>query len=367
MKNGVINIYKEKGYTSFDVVAKLRGILHQRKIGHTGTLDPDAEGVLPVCVGKATGLVELLTDETKTYEAVLLLGKDTDTQDISGEVLSEHAVTCDEEDLENCLKSFEGAQMQIPPMYSALKVNGKKLYELAREGKTVERKARPVHFYEIHLLSCNLPRAVIRVTCSKGTYIRTLCHDIGERLGCGGCMEALTRVRVGQFHIEDSLRLSEVARLTGEGKWNDILIPVYRLFDYPLVRTSAGTDRLAHNGNRIPEEGYRVIQDRDLVSEDGVRVIEDGSRVSEDGHYVIQDRVGNTEDGVHAADDRDGDPETGFQVERATGQSAEEKRRVRLFDSEGVFIGIYESATPGGLLKPVRMFYDPDDECRVKI
>ena len=180
-------------------------------------------------------------------------------------------------------------------------------------------------------------------------------------------MEALTRVRVGQFHIEDSLRLSEVARLTGEGKWNDILIPVYRLFDYPLVRTSAGTDRLAHNGNRIPEEGYRVIQDRDLVSEDGVRVIEDGSRVSEDGHYVIQDRVGNPEDGVHAADDRDGDPETGFQVERATGQSAEEKRRVRLFDSEGVFIGIYESATPGGLLKPVRMFYDPDDECRVKI
>ena len=134
-----------------------------------------------------------------------------------------------------------------------------------------------------------------------------------------------------------------------------------------MVRTSAGTDRLAHNGNRIPEEGYRVIQDRDLVSEDGVRVIEDGSRVSEDGHYVIQDRVGNPEDGVHAADDRDGDPETGFQVERATGQSAEEKRRVRLFDSEGVFIGIYESATPGGLLKPVRMFYDPDDECRVKI
>ena len=325
MKNGVINIYKEKGYTSFDVVAKLRGILHQRKIGHTGTLDPDAEGVLPVCVGKATGLVELLTDETKTYEAVLLLGKDTDTQDISGEVLSEHAVTCDKKDLENCLKSFEGAQMQIPPMYSALKVNGRKLYELAREGKTVERKARPVHFYEIHLLSCNLPRAVIRITCSKGTYIRTLCHDIGERLGCGGCMEALTRVRVGQFHIEDSLRLSEVVRLTGEGRWKDILIPVYRLFDYPLIRTSAETDRLAHNGNRIPEEGYRVIQDRD------------------------------------------GDPETGFHVGRAAGQSAEEKRRVRLFDSEGVFIGIYESATPGGLLKPVRMFYDPDDECRVKI
>ena len=152
-------------------------------------------------------------------------------------------------------------------------------------------------------------------------------------------MEALTRVRVGQFHIEDSLRLSEVARLTGEGRWKDILIPVYRLFDYPLIRTSGEADRLAHNGNRIPEEGYRVIQDKDLVSEDGVRVV----------------------------DDRDGHPETGFQVGRATGQSAEEKRRVRLFDSEGVFIGIYESAAPGGLLKPVRMFYDPDDECKVKI
>ncbi|MDY5114331.1 MAG: tRNA pseudouridine(55) synthase, partial [Bilifractor sp.] len=206
-----------------------------------------------------------------------------------------------------------------------LKVNGRKLYEIAREGKTVERKARPVHFYEIRLLSCNLPRAVIRVTCSKGTYIRTLCHDIGERLGCGGCMEALTRVRVGQFHIEDSLRLSEVARLTGEGRWKDFLIPVYRLFDYPLIRTSGEADRLAHNGNRIPEEGYRVIQDRD------------------------------------------GDPEAGFHVGRSAGQSAEEKRRVRLFDSEGIFVGIYESATSGGLLKPVRMFYDPDDECRVKI
>ena len=311
MKNGVINVYKEKGYTSFDVVAKLRGILHQRKIGHTGTLDPDAEGVLPVCVGKATGLVEFLTEETKTYEAVLLLGKDTDTQDISGTVLSEREVTCGEADLEECLKSFEGIQMQVPPMYSALKVNGKKLYELAREGKTVERKARPVHFYEIRLLSCRIPRAVIRVTCSKGTYIRTLCHDIGEKLGCGGCMEALRRTRVGAFGIEDSLRLSEIERRVGEGRLCDILIPVHRLFDLPEVRIFSEADRLAHNGNRIPSGGYPV-----------------GKSIE---HFETK------------------------------------KWQVKLFDSSGVFVGIYESDAPGGVLKPVRMFFDPDDEGRETI
>ena len=306
MKNGVINVYKEKGYTSFDVVAKLRGILHQRKIGHTGTLDPDAEGVLPICVGKATGLVEFLTDETKTYEAVLLLGRDTDTQDISGTVLSEHEVTCSEEDLTECLKSFEGLQMQVPPMYSALKVNGKKLYELAREGKTVERKARPVHFYEIRLLSCRIPRAVIRVTCSKGTYIRTLCHDIGEKLRCGGCMEALTRTRVGAFGIEDALRLSEIEQMAGEGRLQDILIPVHHLFHLPAVQISPEADRLAHNGNRIPKGEYPIV---------------------EYGEY-----------------------------------SGAEKWQVKLFDSSGAFVGIYESEVPGGVLKPVRMFYDPDDE-----
>ncbi len=254
MKNGVINIYKEKGYTSFDVVAKLRGILHQRKIGHTGTLDPDAEGVLPVCVGKATGLVELLTDETKTYEAVLLLGKDTDTQDISGEVLSEHAVTCDKEDLENCLKSFEGAQMQIPPMYSALKVNGRKLYELAREGKTVERKARPVHFYEIHLLSCNLPRAVIRVTCSKGTYIRSLCRDIGEQLGTGAAMESLLRTRVGIFGIEEALRLGELEERmrTDPELVREAVIPVDAFFaEAPALTAAEDAMKYLRNGNAL--------------------------------------------------------------------------------------------------------------------
>ena len=195
--NGILNIYKEAGWTSHDVVAKLRGITGQKKIGHTGTLDPEAEGVLPVCLGKATKVADLLMEETKTYEAVLLLGTVTDTQDTGGQVLRTRPVTCSPEELEDCLKGFLGEQMQVPPMYSALKQNGKKLYELAREGKTVERQPRKVHFYELELLETDLPRARIRVTCSRGTYIRTLCQDIGEKLGCGGCMEHLVRTGWG--------------------------------------------------------------------------------------------------------------------------------------------------------------------------
>lgn len=179
--DGVIVIRKEKGFTSHDVVAKLRGILHMKKIGHTGTLDPDAEGVLPVALGKATRLVDMITDKEKTYEAVMRLGVVTDTQDMSGTVLSQTTeLSVTEEELCTVVSSFVGDYMQVPPMYSALKVNGKKLYELAREGKTVERKPRPVHFYEIEILDISFPLVRFRVTCSKGTYIRTLCHDIGE-------------------------------------------------------------------------------------------------------------------------------------------------------------------------------------------
>ena len=188
--DGVIVIRKEKGFTSHDVVAKLRGILHMKKIGHTGTLDPDAEGVLPVALGKATRLVDMITDKEKTYEAVMRLGVVTDTQDMSGTVLSQTTeLSVTEEELCTVVSSFVGDYMQVPPMYSALKVNGKKLYELAREGKTVERKPRPVHFYEIEILDISFPLVRFRVTCSKGTYIRTLCHDIGEKLGCGASMD----------------------------------------------------------------------------------------------------------------------------------------------------------------------------------
>ena len=178
MINGVINIYKERGFTSHDVVAKLRGILKQKKIGHTGTLDPDAEGVLPVCLGKGTRLCDMLTDHSKVYEAVLLLGQSTDTQDVSGNVLQEAPVDVSEEEVREAIMSFVGPYDQIPPMYSALKVNGQKLCDLARAGKEVERKARPVEIYEIQIEEIHLPRVRMTVSCSKGTYIRTLCHDI---------------------------------------------------------------------------------------------------------------------------------------------------------------------------------------------
>ena len=208
MVNGILNVYKEKGYTSHDVVAKLRGIVGQKKIGHTGTLDPDAEGVLPVCLGRATKVCDMLTEKDKTYEAVLLLGKETDTQDISGTVLrvgETEGLT--QEQVKDCVMSFVGEDDQIPPMYSALKVNGKKLYELAREGKTIERKSRKVEIKEIRILEMALPRVRMEVSCSKGTYIRTLCHDIGEKLGCFGCMESLLRTKVSRFEIESSLKL----------------------------------------------------------------------------------------------------------------------------------------------------------------
>ena len=189
MFHGVINIYKEPGFTSHDVVAKLRGILRQKKIGHTGTLDPAAEGVLPVCLGKGTKLCDLLTDKRKTYQAVLLLGTETDTQDMTGTILSEKPTEqLTEPAVRGAAESFVGPYMQVPPMYSALKVNGKKLYELARAGKEVERAARPVEIYDLQIDAVELPRVTMTVTCSKGTYIRTLCYDIGRKLGCGGCL-----------------------------------------------------------------------------------------------------------------------------------------------------------------------------------
>ena len=251
---GIIVIHKEKGFTSHDVVAKLRGILHMKKIGHTGTLDPDATGVLPVALGKGTKLVDLLTDKEKTYEAVLHLGITTDTQDMSGTVLEEKQVSVTEEKVKEVLKGFQGEQMQVPPMYSALKVNGKKLYELAREGKTVERKARPVCFYEITPLEIALPLIKIRVTCSKGTYIRTLCHDVGQRLGCGGCMEELLRTKVGRFSLEESYTLGEIERAVQDGTISEMIHPVEAvLADYPAIYADSYGDRLLQNGNPLSD------------------------------------------------------------------------------------------------------------------
>ena len=252
--DGVLIIRKEKGYTSHDVVAKLRGILHMKKIGHTGTLDPDAEGVLPVVLGRATKLVDLLTEKRKTYEALLHLGIETDTQDMTGEILSKKPVTVSEEEVTAAIHSFLGEQQQIPPMYSALKVNGKKLYELAREGKTVERKARPVCFYEIEILEMKLPFVRFSVTCSKGTYIRTLCHDIGQKLGCGGCMEELIRTRSGNFTWEDSMTLAEVEEAVKDGTIEDRVIRLGQVLkDYPEIFCTREGDRLLKNGNALTE------------------------------------------------------------------------------------------------------------------
>lgn len=271
MLNGILNIYKEKGFTSHDVVAKLRGITKQKKIGHTGTLDPDAEGVLPVCLGRATKVCALLTEKDKIYETTLLLGKTTDTQDISGTVLNEQdAKDLTEQEVRKCIDSYVGIYDQLPPMYSALKVNGKKLYELAREGIEVERKRRRVTIYEIEVTEVRLPRVRMRVHCSKGTYIRTLCHDIGERLGCGGCMETLLRTKVSCFSLQDSLRLSEIERLSGEGKLEEVLLPVDALFsEYTKLILQRGKEAKAYNGNpfgaEVLEEDCCSLQDGELV------------------------------------------------------------------------------------------------------
>ena len=248
MRNGVLNIYKERGFTSHDVVAKLRGIIKQKKIGHTGTLDPEAEGVLPVCLGKGTKLCGMLTDRDKVYETVLMLGQSTDTQDTAGTVVSSAQVDVTEEQAREAVMSFVGHYEQIPPMYSALKVNGQKLCDLARAGKEVERKARPVEIYGIDILEISLPRVRMSVFCSKGTYIRTLCHDIGEKLGCHGCMEKLLRTRAGQFLLEDSITLAEVERLRDEGLLDGAILPVDRVFsDFPAAVLKETSSRLGHN------------------------------------------------------------------------------------------------------------------------
>ena len=255
MINGIVNIYKEKGYTSHDVVAVLRKVVGQKKIGHTGTLDPDATGVLPVCLGRATKVCELLTDHDKTYEALLLLGKTTDTQDISGQVLEERDPDdLTEEEVRSCIESFIGEYDQIPPMYSALKVNGKKLYELAREGKTVERKSRRVQIHGIRILEMNLPHVRMEVDCSKGTYIRTLCHDIGEKLQVGGCMEELERTKVGRFLKEDAVTLDEVRQKMEQGEGAELFTPLDQIFaELPAVTVTDAKAWMSYNGNDLPE------------------------------------------------------------------------------------------------------------------
>lgn len=217
-ENGTLNINKPEGWTSQDVVAKLRGRLHIRRVGHTGTLDPMATGVLPVCFGKATRIIEYYDDDFKTYEAEMKLGMVTDTLDITGTVLETKPVDVSEEDVIQTIDSFRGWITQIPPKYSALKVNGKPLYKYAREGVEVEIKSRKIYVEDIQPVEVNLGenRILFRVTCSKGTYIRTICDDIGKKLGCGGTMTALQRTQSGCFRVEDARTLPEILEMTDE-------------------------------------------------------------------------------------------------------------------------------------------------------
>ncbi len=270
MYDGIINVYKEKGYTSFDVVAKMRGILGQKKVGHTGTLDPEAEGVLPVCAGKGTKLCDMLTDHDKMYRATLLLGTDTDTQDTTGTVLAKKSTEgLSEEAVREAILSFIGNYDQIPPMYSALKVNGRKLCDLAREGIVVERKARPVTIYDIRIEEICLPEVVMTVSCSKGTYIRTLCHDIGEKLSVGGCMKTLLRTKVDRFLIEDSLTLAELQKRKDEGRLSEAVLPIETVFaSYGEIRAAEeGLDKLVRNGNP-----FRYTEKEDVADKAAFRV-----------------------------------------------------------------------------------------------
>ena len=304
MIHGVINVYKEQGFTSHDVVAKLRGIVGQKKIGHTGTLDPDAVGVLPVCLGRATKLCDMLTDKDKVYEAVMLLGVETDTQDTTGQVLkSSETDEITEEQVRAAVLDFVGDYNQVPPMYSALKINGKKLYELAREGKTVERKSRRVQIHGIRILEMNLPHVRMKVDCSKGTYIRTLCHDIGEKLQVGGCMEELERTKVGRFLKEDAVTLDEVRQKMEQGEGAELFTPLDQIFaELPAVTVTDAKAWMSYNGNDLPER---------------------------------------------------------FLLEKEEWTDGQE---VRVYDSRKNFIGLYQYRAPKKLFHIKKMFLDPEAE-----
>ena len=258
--NGIVIVDKPQGWTSQDVTARLRRVYATRRIGHGGTLDPMATGVLPVFVGRATRGVEFFGHAEKTYETVLLLGRTTDTQDVTGAVLAEKAVHLSPADIERVLPRFRGDILQVPPMYSALKVNGKKLYELARKGQEVERQPRPITVFELTNLGFDGTRLSLRVRCSKGTYIRTLCQDIGEALGCGGCMEALRRVRAGEYGIEDAVPLEKLLESETPEQY---LRGLDTMFAHcPAVTLTANQEKRCRNGNPfsspLPQGTYRA-------------------------------------------------------------------------------------------------------------
>ena len=258
--DGIVIVDKPRDWTSQDVTARLRRVFGTRRIGHGGTLDPMATGVLPVFVGRATRGVEFFEHAEKTYETVLRLGLTTDTEDITGTVLTEVPVSVTDEQVEGALDAFRGEIMQVPPMYSALKVNGQKLCDLARKGKTVERQPRPITIYELQLLERGENTLRLRVRCSKGTYIRTLCKDIGEALGCGGCMESLRRVSAGEYTIAEAVPLQELLDTVEPETYLRSVDTMFR--NYPAVTLTANQEKRCRNGNtfsvKLPEGTYRA-------------------------------------------------------------------------------------------------------------
>jgi len=253
--NGVINVYKEKGYTSHDVVNILKRTL-KAKAGHTGTLDPEACGVLPIVLGRSTKLADYIMAEDKVYEADIHFGVTTDTQDMTGSIVSDKRPVCiREQDFFDILERFQGEIIQIPPMYSAIKINGEKLYNLARKGIEVERKPRAVTIYGIDTVDLCAEKARIRVKCSKGTYIRTLCADIGEVLGCGAAMGELLRSKSGSFSLDNSLKLDDIKTLAADGRIvTRIIPPDVILKDYPRIDVCYEALKFIRNGNSINEK-----------------------------------------------------------------------------------------------------------------
>lgn len=287
-ENGILNINKPEGWTSQDVVAKLRGRLHIRRVGHTGTLDPMATGVLPVCFGKATRIIEYYDDDFKTYEAEMKLGMVTDTLDITGTVLETKPVDVSEEDVIQAIDSFRGWITQIPPKYSALKLNGKPLYKYAREGVEVEIKSRKIYVADIQPVEVNLGenRILFRVTCSKGTYIRTICDDIGKKLGCGGTMTALQRTQSGCFRVEDARTLPEILEMTDE-ELERCVIPMDKTLVHlgRIELKSMESVPFYYNGREI-DTGYVNVLASPAVPE----ALQEGSRLED--KYRVYDPEG---------------------------------------------------------------------------
>ena len=261
MPCGIVIIDKPAGWTSQDVAARLRGVFHERRIGHGGTLDPMATGVLPIFVGRATQAVEFFEHAEKEYVAGLRLGVQTDTQDLTGEIVAQRPVSVTREQVQAALEGFLGVQEQLPPMYSAVKIGGKKLYELARQGKTVERKPRQIELLELELLSGENADWQFRVRCSKGTYVRTLCHDIGQALGCGGCMSSLRRTKAGGYGLDRAVTMEEIISMDDPAA---CLLPVDSVFDrLPRVTVHENQLRAIYNGAAVKASGladgpYRV-------------------------------------------------------------------------------------------------------------